>query len=395
MGFFVTYLLKRFRSVTHSAIHETFLLICFAMLTYYLSEIAEQSGIASLVTCALVEAHYAWYNLSPQGKHVTSVAFQTFGYGAESFVFSFIGLSLMFYTDYPYSWQFICAEFFIIIIGRYAAICLSYYMFACFKGDQSNKLSFREITFLSYAAFIRGCIAFGLVENLDGEKFHNKKVIVSSVLCLVISSTCIIGSFTALFKNWVMPSPDAKYDKNLHHSINRASPKSSNEFEFEEAKDKQNSTFGNQLKPNAEMKAPLNPKQNPRASLASHYSEFKHPNMMSVAISNNFNYRMDDVSDYSGGNAQRAQEGCMYFFKKFDDQILRPILIYKYRKNKHKPEINFDLLLTQQEKFNEEMAENIYRETMNMTMSKRGSHGNFNHNFKSSYMVHSANHRME
>lgn len=37
----------------------------------------------------------------------------------------------------------------------------------------------------------------------------------------------------------------------------------------------------------------------------------------------------------------------MYFFRKFDDQILRPILIYKYRKNKHKPEINFDLLLTQ------------------------------------------------
>ena len=239
MGFLITYVLKRFRSITHSAIHESFLLICCAMLTYYLSEIAGQSGIASLVTCALVEAHYTWYNLSPQGKHVTSVAFQTFGYGAESFVFSFIGLSLMFYTDYPYSWQFICAEFFIIIIGRFAAIVLSYYMFECFKGDPSNKLSFREITFLSYAAFIRGCIAFGLVENLDGDKFKNKRVIVSSVLCLVISSTCIIGSFTALFKNWVMPSPEAKGGKSLKHSsINRLSPTSSNEFEFEEEKDK-------------------------------------------------------------------------------------------------------------------------------------------------------------
>lgn len=80
-------------------------------------------------------------------------------------------------------------------------------MFACFKGDPKNKLSFREVTFLSYAAFIRGCIAFGLVENLDDTHFVNKKVIVSSVLCLVISSTIIIGSFTALFKNWVMPTP--------------------------------------------------------------------------------------------------------------------------------------------------------------------------------------------
>jgi len=99
------------------------------------------------------------------------------------------------------------AEFFIIIIGRFVAITISYYMFNCFKGDQANHLTFNEITFLSYAAFIRGCIAFGLVENLNGDKFANKKVIVSSVLCLVISSTIIIGSFTALFKNWVLPTP--------------------------------------------------------------------------------------------------------------------------------------------------------------------------------------------
>jgi len=41
MGFLVTYILKRFRSISHSAIHETFLLMCFAMLTYFISEIVE------------------------------------------------------------------------------------------------------------------------------------------------------------------------------------------------------------------------------------------------------------------------------------------------------------------------------------------------------------------
>jgi len=39
MGLLVTYLLKKFRAVSHSAIHETFLLISCAMLSYYLSEI--------------------------------------------------------------------------------------------------------------------------------------------------------------------------------------------------------------------------------------------------------------------------------------------------------------------------------------------------------------------
>jgi hypothetical protein len=73
----------------------------------------------------------------------------------------------MFYSTYPYSWKLILAEFFIVIIGRYSAITLSYYIFGFAKGSPSNNLSFREISFVTYAALIRGAIAFGLVEDLD------------------------------------------------------------------------------------------------------------------------------------------------------------------------------------------------------------------------------------
>ena len=104
----------------------------------------------------------------------------------------------MHYTTYPFSWQLIIYMFFVVVIGRYAGICLSYYMFECIKGDKSNKLSFREISFATYAAFIRGAIAFGLVEELETENFPQKKVIVSTTLVLVISSTIFFGSFTPL-----------------------------------------------------------------------------------------------------------------------------------------------------------------------------------------------------
>ena len=39
MGFIITYILKRCRYISHSAIQETFVLLAFAMLTYYVSEI--------------------------------------------------------------------------------------------------------------------------------------------------------------------------------------------------------------------------------------------------------------------------------------------------------------------------------------------------------------------
>lgn len=192
------------------------MLFTVAFLTYYVSELVGQSGITSLVSCAIIMAQYAWYNLSPQGKHVTSITFQTFGYAAEAFVFSFIGLCVMAYKDYRYCWKLVVAEFFIVIIGRFTAISASYYMFECFKGDKTNKLNFREISFLTYAAFIRGAIAFGLVEKLGEHTIDpdKKEVIVSTTLCLVIITTFFFGGFTPMVQKCLLPSKP-KNEENL------------------------------------------------------------------------------------------------------------------------------------------------------------------------------------
>ena len=167
-GVIPSLLTKHWRFLSHSAIIETSLLLCFAMCSYYVSELFDMSGIVTLLCCALVMSHYTWYNLSPQGKHVTSVTFQALGFLAEAAVFSFVGVSVPYYIDLvPYCVPFIIAEFFIVIIGRYTAIYLSYYLFACFPGAKENNLSFPQVTFISWAALIRGAIAFGLVAKVD------------------------------------------------------------------------------------------------------------------------------------------------------------------------------------------------------------------------------------
>jgi len=116
----------------------------------------------------------------------------------------------MFYTHYKFCWKFILAEFFIIIIGRYGACITSYYMFNCIKGSPSNNLNFREISFITWAALIRGAIAFGLVEKLDDHHFEHKEVIVSSTLVLVITTTIIFGSFTPIVQQCLLPSKSAE-----------------------------------------------------------------------------------------------------------------------------------------------------------------------------------------
>lgn len=63
---------KKMRFLTVSSIKETLLVFSFGYMAYALAEVLSMSGIISLLTSGIVMAHYAWYNLSPQGKHVSS-----------------------------------------------------------------------------------------------------------------------------------------------------------------------------------------------------------------------------------------------------------------------------------------------------------------------------------
>jgi NhaP-type Na+/H+ or K+/H+ antiporter len=74
-GFIASLMTKHFRFISHSAIGESSLLISFAMIGYFISEIFNLSGIVSLLSTAIVMTHYTFFNLSPQGKNTTSILF--------------------------------------------------------------------------------------------------------------------------------------------------------------------------------------------------------------------------------------------------------------------------------------------------------------------------------
>lgn len=133
LGLICSYTFKRMRFLTVSAIKETFLIFCFGYLSYSISELVGMSGIISLLTCGVVMAHYCWYNLSPQGKHVSSVAFQVIGFGSEAFIFVYLGLTFFASTkEQEWSWQFIFVELIIVIFGRFAGtVGLLYLLVLC------------------------------------------------------------------------------------------------------------------------------------------------------------------------------------------------------------------------------------------------------------------------
>lgn len=71
-GMLVSLLLKWCRFLTVSSIKETLIIFSMGYMTYSVGELCKASGIISLLACGLTMSHYAWYNLSPQGKELSS-----------------------------------------------------------------------------------------------------------------------------------------------------------------------------------------------------------------------------------------------------------------------------------------------------------------------------------
>jgi NhaP-type Na+/H+ or K+/H+ antiporter len=68
-GLLTSVIFKRAKFLRVSAITETFLLLAFGMMSYFIADLTvvagiKMSGIISLLTCGIVMSHYTYYNLS-------------------------------------------------------------------------------------------------------------------------------------------------------------------------------------------------------------------------------------------------------------------------------------------------------------------------------------------
>lgn len=156
-GFSTCLMFKHFRFLSVSVVNETFIMTAFGFITYFTAQFIkilglEMSGIISLLVFAIIQAHYTWYNLSPQGKATTAVTYEFLGKTAEAAVYTYVGLSL--YTSLGGWWsiEWITAQLIIIIFGRIIAIIGTFYLFRlCFK---KKTIEFKELMFITWGGMI-------------------------------------------------------------------------------------------------------------------------------------------------------------------------------------------------------------------------------------------------
>lgn len=220
VGCLCAYMLKYFKSnnITLSRSQEISVLIFSAFFTYTLTEEMGLSPILSLLFSGMFMSNYAFYNLSFQAREESSVVSRIMSNIAEAFVFTYLGLTLLYYLTHSLSLSFIIIELFIVVLGRVVAIFgLSWFMGAC--GVKSFKLKTSQKGIMSYAGSIRGAIAFGLAIGIDTNNKRNKEVLISTTLILVFFTTVFFGALMPLMIKLLK-----KLDKEETSVVNIASP---------------------------------------------------------------------------------------------------------------------------------------------------------------------------
>lgn len=156
-----------------------------------------------------------------------------FGVLAESIVFAYIGLCLFTYANSTlfvegkeaprniWSYSFIGYMIPIIVFGRFMSIYLTYFMFSC---CHKEKLTCKQLTFISYGGVIRGAIAFGLVLKIpESEDFHERDVLITTTLSIVIFTTLLFGTFMPLAQRiLVPPTPEQVYENDTEEEVSNA-----------------------------------------------------------------------------------------------------------------------------------------------------------------------------
>jgi NhaP-type Na+/H+ or K+/H+ antiporter len=129
VGILSSVFLKKLKSIRLNRVQECSIIIFFAFISYTLTEEMGLSPIISLLFTGIMMSHYTFYNLSFQAREESAVVTRIMSNVAEAFVFTYLGLTMIYYMTHALSVSFVLWELIFVVLGRVIAIFgLSYLM---------------------------------------------------------------------------------------------------------------------------------------------------------------------------------------------------------------------------------------------------------------------------
>ncbi|TMW60536.1 hypothetical protein Poli38472_000578 [Pythium oligandrum] len=209
------FLLKRkmFATLRYFPAYEISLCLIFSLMTYFVADSLNLSGIVALFFSGTMTAHYHFHTISKAAQHAFTHLLHTLAFICENIVYLFMGTSvvMLFAGRVEQSsgaalrvddidWKFIGLTILACVVARFLNIFPLLGMSNCFRSG-SEKISVKFMSVIWFAG-LRGSIAFALAKTwnykgLRGRSHH--KLIESTTLMVVLFTTIVIGGLTGPF----------------------------------------------------------------------------------------------------------------------------------------------------------------------------------------------------
>ena len=191
---------KNFTALKNDPSKEVALQFYIAWSAYLVAEMMSISGVITILVCAIITGHYAWYNLTPESRIVVNDTFYLLGDGTQALIFSYLGLTAFSYKGSQISYIFILLMVVTIMFARFVSTFgMALLEKLCRK---KYEFSLRNLSVIWFGGIFRGTIAFALVISAD---VAHEEILQVTVLGLVVFSMLVFGLLMPIFITIIKP----------------------------------------------------------------------------------------------------------------------------------------------------------------------------------------------
>jgi NhaP-type Na+/H+ or K+/H+ antiporter len=163
----------------------------------------------TILICAIITGHYAWYNLTQESRIVVGDTFYLLGDGTQALIFSYLGLTSLSYSGKDISYIFILLMVVAIMATRFVSTFGFALVGRLFKGKK-YQINWKDLSVLWFAGNFRGTIAFALMASLE---ISHAEILKVTVLGLVIFTMLVFGFLMPIWVALVKPSEVIKHNQ--------------------------------------------------------------------------------------------------------------------------------------------------------------------------------------
>lgn len=296
---------------------ESCLVLLFAYAAYFFSNGCHMSGIVSLLFCGITLKHYAYYNMSRRTQIAVKYIFQLLAQLSENFIFIYLGLSLFTEVELIFKPILIIVTAVGICVSRYAAVFPLSRLINFVHSKRAAALRIpnhqEEIPppyqMMLFWAGLRGAVGVALAAGLTGEHASSLK---ATVLVVVVLTVIVFGGTTARMleilgiRTGVIEEVGSDDEFDIESNVG----KHGRPMNYQDGGNNNDELDISDAESDVSDLPPMSSSQQQSQNVA--LNNISRPDLSSSSLSGIFSKTAEDPGKW---------------FKEFDDQVLKPVLL--------------------------------------------------------------------